>query len=62
MVVRPEFDSLTESDQDFKKLVFGASLLDVQQCKMINVKISWQVHLLCPWTRHLIGLPLPLSG
>jgi len=26
------------------------------------MEIGRQVHLLCPWARHLTGLPLPLSG
>jgi len=26
------------------------------------VEIGQQVHLVCPWTRHLTGLLLPLSG
>jgi len=26
------------------------------------VEIGRQVRLLCPWARHLTGLPLPLSG
>jgi len=26
------------------------------------VEIDQQVRLLCPWARHLTGMPLPLSG
>jgi len=26
------------------------------------LKTTWQIRLLCPWSRHLTGLPLHLSG
>jgi len=39
-------------------------MLDVQHLKGLvwTVEIDWQVRLLCPWTRHLTGLPLSLRG
>jgi len=30
--------------------------------KRVSVEIGRQVRLLCPWTSHLTGLPLSLSG
>jgi len=30
--------------------------------KRVSVEIGLQVRLLCPWARHLTGLPLPSSG
>jgi len=30
--------------------------------KRVSVKIGRQARLLCPWARHLTGLPLPVSG
>jgi len=35
-------------------MVFTTSLLNIQH-QRDNVKISWQVYLLCPWARHLSG-------
>jgi len=59
LVALGSFHSSSQAKQ-LKKLVFTASLLDVQHYRN-SVKISQQVCWLCPWAGHLVGLPLPLS-
>jgi len=62
VVGRPEFDSMAESDQKTLKLGIHSFPAWRSALKRVSVKIGRQVHLLCPWIRHLTGLPLPLSG
>jgi len=42
--------------------VAAALLLPYFPRLWVRVKKSRQVRLLCPWARHLAGLPLPLNG
>jgi len=61
VVGRPGFDSLAESDQTLKVGIYSF-LAWRSAFKRVSVEIGRQVRLLCPWTRYLTGLPLPLSG
>jgi len=62
LVGRPGFDSLAELDQKALKVGNHSFSAWRSACKRVNVEISRQVRLLCPWARHVAGVPFCLSG
>jgi len=58
-----KFDYLAESDQNNLKVGIHSFLACRRSAfKRVSMEIGRQVCLLCPWARHLTGLPLPLGG
>jgi len=57
VVGRPEFDSLTKSNQKTLKVDIHSFPAWHSAFTRFSVKIGWQVRLLCLWARHLMELP-----
>jgi len=53
--------SVNENDVSEENIILRYNF-DINAFKRVSVKIGRQTRLLCPWARHLTGLPPPLSG